>query len=561
MSFLLDRFPAELVHCVFKYFWAHEILYSFGNITCYMNNILINYSNYMINFQSIRKRDFDLICRYLRPKQVVSLILCEDEDTPDLLKLFFSLFSMDEFINLRGLKLIHLKEENESLCLVLPKLSKLVFLQVDMNIHLHFILTPSSLKQLIINTPENVQLNIDPFITHIQYEHIHSLSLSTCSAEMLRKILRQGVQLKKLKIIFTLHNQDEFDEFAQIHQEQKMMYPLLSLSFSLNGCGRTIKRVHVEHFLLPFRCLRNLEMIFPFSVQSQIYEANRWEEFLPKHLPNLSTFNFSFGCHHFEESLIDQYRHSFWLDKHWYVACDPFYSSFFTVPHFLPTSWHCSSLRISSKLTTLPLEQHYLAFDRVTKLTYDSNQCKESSKFKFIEKLFLEIPYVEENIFNFSKVRTLVVRAPQWSFRKLTLLIKQSMPSVIYLTLNCTYQDVPNVSLEQIRTLHLTQFGRVQNYHLFPWNKVFPCIERLFVVINSKKQIPILIDHFKTMVCGHFSIDMAFIGRNKSIQMSLEWLIKHTNRLRNDTNKNFICEINHQYYFSVDIWIGETNND
>jgi hypothetical protein len=325
--------------------------------------------------------------------------------------------------------------------------------------------------------------------------------------------------------------------------------------------GRIIKRVHVERFLIPFRRLQQLKLVIPFSAQGEIFEAYQWEKFVTQHLPELLTFNFNFAFGRFDQTILDQYRHPFWLDKHWYVASNSDYSSLLTVPYFVSTSTDCSCLPMSPELTTLPIDQHQIFYDRVTSLRYDSDRCKLPHRYNYVEKLFIESPYVEENILDLSKVQSLNIDASQWSFRALALLIKRSMPLVNCLTLTCTYQDFPNVSLEQIRRLWLPEFGHVKDYHLLPWHKVFPCVERLSVSIHSKKQIPFLIDHFKSMVSGHFNIDMALMNRNKPIHMTHQWLVKHTDRLREDINKNFVCEINRRYIFTVDIWIGETSSN
>lgn len=75
----------------------HADLYIF-NILFYLhteravvNNVLLNYQDYMINFESIRKSHFDLVCQHIRPHQVVSLILSDKhDDTPTLPTLFRS---------------------------------------------------------------------------------------------------------------------------------------------------------------------------------------------------------------------------------------------------------------------------------------------------------------------------------------------------------------------------------------------------------------------------------------------------------------------------------------
>ncbi|CAF4255971.1 unnamed protein product, partial [Rotaria sordida] len=94
MSFLLDRFPIEILHIIFDYFWAHEILHLFFDTSDYFNDILSNYDRYRINSQSITKSDFDFICHFILPNQVISLILSDEKETPYQSELFFSDFQI-----------------------------------------------------------------------------------------------------------------------------------------------------------------------------------------------------------------------------------------------------------------------------------------------------------------------------------------------------------------------------------------------------------------------------------------------------------------------------------
>ncbi len=92
MLFFLDQFPTEIFLIIFEYLWAHEILSSFHNMSVHLNKILSSYNNYLVNLESIRKSYFDLICRYIRPEQVLSLILSDKKETPNQSQLFQSFF-------------------------------------------------------------------------------------------------------------------------------------------------------------------------------------------------------------------------------------------------------------------------------------------------------------------------------------------------------------------------------------------------------------------------------------------------------------------------------------
>lgn len=237
MSFLLDEFPTEIFHMIFNYLWTHEILYSFGNITTYINNVLSSYDNYKINFESIRKSYFDLVCRYMKPEQVVSLILSGKTDTSNQIELFQSLFSMEQFTRLRALKLIELDEIDDTFIFDTYKLQHIVSLEVDVERRSPFLVPLTSLERLIINIPSRVQTDIDPAIAYIRYEQLRQLTLSNCSCEQFQKIFHRAVQLISLKISFVFLDRNDITILANFHQEKSTKRPLISLSLSIKSCG------------------------------------------------------------------------------------------------------------------------------------------------------------------------------------------------------------------------------------------------------------------------------------------------------------------------------------
>ncbi|CAF4553603.1 unnamed protein product [Rotaria sp. Silwood2] len=108
---------------IFSYFLAHEILLSFSNTSDHIDSILLSYALYKINFKYISKSHFDLVCRQIRPSQVITLILSDADDTPGQYALFLSHFSIEQFIQLQLLMLIDI--ELDSLDSILSNLHSL----------------------------------------------------------------------------------------------------------------------------------------------------------------------------------------------------------------------------------------------------------------------------------------------------------------------------------------------------------------------------------------------------------------------------------------------------
>ncbi len=118
-----DRLPVELLHSLFVYFSAQEIVLTFNDVSDYINDILRTYPTWQLNLKSIQRDHFDIICRYIQPENVISLTLSDDIDTPGQSELFFSYFQFEEFTHLRFLTLV--KIEAHSLVLVFSNLHKL----------------------------------------------------------------------------------------------------------------------------------------------------------------------------------------------------------------------------------------------------------------------------------------------------------------------------------------------------------------------------------------------------------------------------------------------------
>ena len=226
-STFLNQLPREIFFIIFKYLWAHEILSSFGNISDYMTCILSSYNNYLINLESIRKSHVDLICRSIRPEQIISLILSDKNDTPNQSQLFRSVYSIEKFVNLRALKFIKLDDDGKSFFGNLSKLKHLVSFEIDVKIDLPLIKIPSTVERLVINIPSNMHFDISRSIQLIQFEQLRYLSLCNCSCKQLQQILCRAIQLTSLKVSLAFLNPEELLTFIKFHRRQTIKSPLL----------------------------------------------------------------------------------------------------------------------------------------------------------------------------------------------------------------------------------------------------------------------------------------------------------------------------------------------
>ena len=108
---LLEILPVQLFHAIFSYFWPDEILFTLNNITRYIDVVLVSYTNYRVDFKSIQKSHFDLVCRTISLDQIIYLRLSALDNTPNQCELFFTYFRIEQFSNIRPLRLTNINKE------------------------------------------------------------------------------------------------------------------------------------------------------------------------------------------------------------------------------------------------------------------------------------------------------------------------------------------------------------------------------------------------------------------------------------------------------------------
>lgn len=212
---MLDQLPVELIHSVFNYFSTPELLDTFYNVNDYVNASLQSYSSYQLNFQAISKYRFDLICHHVRPEQVISLILSDEDNTSGLSNLFFSRFPIEQFIRLRSLTLLHI--ECNSLKLIFANLHKFCQLHSlsfdDQLIRYEHSsqneVVPSYLTAInmdILPQLDRLHLNSGAMLTSIPFPYLRYLNLEQCSSDDMQTIFQHAPQLKSLNIWLTINS-------------------------------------------------------------------------------------------------------------------------------------------------------------------------------------------------------------------------------------------------------------------------------------------------------------------------------------------------------------------
>jgi hypothetical protein len=196
---LLDLFPVEMFDIIFDYLSTIDIIRGFLNINPYINNIILNYNFYKINFESILKTEFDLICNNINSNKIKYLKLSDGNDTPNQSNLFLSLFKIEEFsLNLNNLSLIDINDQSiEIITNNFDKLNNLSSLTIINNQSR----CSSMLKNIL---PQLNRLNIsseDLFQNLIQMNKLKYLIISNrCSFNQFQMLINHCPNLISLNI-------------------------------------------------------------------------------------------------------------------------------------------------------------------------------------------------------------------------------------------------------------------------------------------------------------------------------------------------------------------------
>jgi hypothetical protein len=231
---LLDVFPVELIHHLLNYFSAHEIFYTFTNVSSYIDHVLLAYSNYCVNFKSVTKKEFDFACQRIIPDQVISLILSDNEDTPGQVELFLSRFQINQFTRLRSLTLVDVGPDFWE-----PIVTKLIDLK-DLRSFLYDAPNRSDSwiskiayediteldKQLfnsyggVLPQLNRLKLSHGDFLASVQFPYLHHLIIKGCKSDIIKQICCAAQQLKSLKTEFRHYQSNtEFSfPFAQLNR-------------------------------------------------------------------------------------------------------------------------------------------------------------------------------------------------------------------------------------------------------------------------------------------------------------------------------------------------------
>jgi hypothetical protein len=207
-----------------------DVIWSFYNVSPYLNAVLNSYSWHTFNFQSISKCRLDFICNHLELRRIISLTLSDDFKTPGQVQLFFNRFNLRDFINLRFLTLLSVT--NDDIYPILSDLAKLkyltsLFTQCRLSQPLLLGQTLNQLKSL-----RSLSVSYGDIFDHNVTFPLHNLKIldaGTCHFLELRRLQMIVPSLVSLKIILQANHQ------LQLLSDGNIWSCLERLNLTLNG--------------------------------------------------------------------------------------------------------------------------------------------------------------------------------------------------------------------------------------------------------------------------------------------------------------------------------------
>lgn len=371
----------ELLLEVFEYFNTIHLFRAFYNLNSRIDALLLCYfQDYHLDFQSISKRNFDVICNQQLPfiiNQIISLRLTDNDETPTLPNLFLSYgFTLDQFTRLKSLTLNHIYSfdiVNQLIiqCQSLPYLIHLSLIQCclytkDKNTA-SLINHIWCLRKLInCNLSNNFQ---DPnLLSTIQTNSIsiQNLSLDSipCDLNDLFNLFQYTPYLQRLRTTMSPSYQNQSFEIV------------ISSIISLK-----IFHVNSISFLMIIQQMPNLRYLTMESTNICL-NGHEWETIILDYLPNIQLFRlkmkFIFPNQNYIEHQIDQliqtFQTTFWLEKYqWFVRChctgqrnDIKIGVLYTLPYTFE-EFHLMNAEYYHK-STCPNEDDYLSYNHVRNL-------------------------------------------------------------------------------------------------------------------------------------------------------------------------------------------------
>ena len=396
-----ELLPNEILIISFQYLNAPDLFNAFDELNYRFQTLITNIA-LSLNCQYVKKTTFDQFCQRMlaNPEmktQIISLQLSNLADTFGQISSFLSLFSLNEFPNLRSLTLMLIHDnESEKITSMLPSLSNISYFYCDSCEKIDTILSVlplSNLRKLNIAKHDACSLPTQnpTLITH--------LSVYRCDLDDFNKIFTSAPMLKYFKVAYARRKLTVSKNEIDLTNHVAIYLTQLNLRAFVYGYNA------IETIFKQTPNLKILTLLIR-SVKQDIIDANRWRNLISTVLPQLYIFKFLFNCSrrsrnqikptaHDVSELYKQFQADFWIQQHhWYTAYELKQDrmSIFTIPYL--KNYYELTCDIELYCNN-PLIDRSKLFDNVTQLTLSVNVKLENFKLKFsnIKLLILQNEY------------------------------------------------------------------------------------------------------------------------------------------------------------------------
>ena len=323
----LELFPVEILHRIFDSLDAKTILTSLHGTCRRLETAVNSYNKLVLNCKLISKFDFELVLCSIAPQNVISLTLCNDDQTLSQIELFLARFDIEQFSQLRSLNFIGMEESLLKVILKCLNIQSLISLSIKIGKAddrckkttlklLSSVIAQTNFRQFDFEIPPN---RIDYVNWPVQHVIQHLRIGTYTNFDGISTILQCSPLLETLDVTFPepVHYQSGFS-----HTSTSSFRQLYSLS--LNNLSTRMEDLETLLLLVP--SLTHFKLIG----SGDFFDGNRWEQFIQTNLSFLNRFElFVHNSRHVQynqtdvDTIIDLFRTPFWLEhKNWFLTCE-----------------------------------------------------------------------------------------------------------------------------------------------------------------------------------------------------------------------------------------------
>ncbi|CAF3503861.1 unnamed protein product [Rotaria sp. Silwood1] len=320
--------PTETLYRIFDNLDTETIVFSIQCVCKRLYAVANTYQKYKLQLKFISQHKFYMVCRAIRPDNVISLILSDGNKTPGQIRLFFSLFRIQDYTRLQTITLILITEVDLKTILEhMTTLNSLISLSITFDenssysteiVHLlSSVIGRRSLRKLDL-TMEDKMINDLVWPVECSFQHLRLFN--SVDIEQLCTILHCSSHLKTISIRdCIISNLTQLESIVS----NGTRYPQVT-SLTLEDIQTDMEMIKLLLSLTP--SLVHLKLI---GHGTALFNGSHWEQFIKAKLPALDRFEFMIHKNvdvsldsDDLESLIAPFRTPFWLEtKHWHVTC------------------------------------------------------------------------------------------------------------------------------------------------------------------------------------------------------------------------------------------------